>query len=543
AEELSKKFMEQNIELQHEIETFRSKLDYIVTYINQKLDQQKTTTTTLSSLSIHQLVFETMQQTERKLLEFKLKFISQQEENDLLKYLMEKSQNISDIEQTKLFSIIQQRSLEREIDLVRQELEITEKKTIQFEQTFDNSDEGIKFHMENLKLKCDVLHKHILTCSQRLDDINKQNLMKLTNENQILKYRHKQKIFEFYFSYDFFFCNKNIELEFELLRLRERYNELIEHTNTLKYELNNVQKQLHEKEKIEPNLNVVLEKERRRADEFENDYKSLKIKYDDVCERIRIATHQLEHVQIVLEETPRRCERLEKEKSEINAQSEYLSQNVLNVTSKYKDKLNIIKVRCDGIRESVIVTKIFDVKIIPSDHSLSDEYENRYLYELQQERKELMRKMQNENEQMQQKLSESMRRSTINSLVQENPTNYTYSNSQIQTNVLRCAHCFAPKLNDLYTRFCTECGLSWQKLTHNPPDNYSTRILCPHCKSTNPIHLRTCYMCENVLIPTSTSPEKRTSISIPTISKQTNTMMITCSKCFRLNNPNARFCD
>ncbi|CAF1566137.1 unnamed protein product, partial [Rotaria sp. Silwood1] len=49
AEELSKKFMEQNIELQHEIEIFRSKLDYIVTYINQKLDQQKTTTTTLSS--------------------------------------------------------------------------------------------------------------------------------------------------------------------------------------------------------------------------------------------------------------------------------------------------------------------------------------------------------------------------------------------------------------------------------------------------------------------------------------------------------------
>ncbi|CAF3970631.1 unnamed protein product, partial [Rotaria sp. Silwood1] len=43
--------------------------------------------------------------------------------------------------------------------------------------------------------------------------------------------------------------NKNIELEFELLRLRERYNELIEHTNTLKYELNNAQKQLHEKEK------------------------------------------------------------------------------------------------------------------------------------------------------------------------------------------------------------------------------------------------------------------------------------------------------
>ncbi|CAF1496059.1 unnamed protein product [Rotaria sp. Silwood1] len=218
----------------------------------------------------------------------------------------------------------------------------------------------------------------------------------------------------------------------------------------------------------------------------------------------------------------------------------YIPRDIANTG---KVTIKAIAVSRDGIRESVIVTKIFDVKIIPSDHSLSDEYENRYLYELQQERKELMRKMQNENEKMQQKLSESMRRSTIDSLVQENPTNYTYSNSQIQTNVLRCAHCFAPKSNDLYTRFCTECGLSWQKLTHNPPDNYSTRILCPHCKSRNSIHLRTCYICENVLIPTSTSPEKRTSISVPTISKQTNTMMMTCSKCFRLNNPTARFCD
>ncbi|CAF4312542.1 unnamed protein product, partial [Rotaria magnacalcarata] len=47
---------------------------------------------------------------------------------------MEKSQNISDIEHSQLFAIIKQRSLEREIDLVRQELEITEKKTVEFEQ-------------------------------------------------------------------------------------------------------------------------------------------------------------------------------------------------------------------------------------------------------------------------------------------------------------------------------------------------------------------------------------------------------------------------
>ncbi|CAF3708796.1 unnamed protein product [Rotaria sp. Silwood1] len=189
------------------------------------------------------------------------------------------------------------------------------------ESNIDNKNIELEFELLRLRERYNELIEHTNTLKYELNNAQKQ-------------LHEKEK-------------NKHIELEFELLRLRERYSELIEHTNTLKYELNNAEKQLHEKEKIEPNLNVDLEKERRRADEFENDYKSLKIKYDDVCERIRIATHQLEHVQIVLEETSRRCEQLEKEKSEINAQSEYLSQNVLNVTSKYKDKLNTIKVRLE----------------------------------------------------------------------------------------------------------------------------------------------------------------------------------------------------
>ncbi|CAF4081244.1 unnamed protein product, partial [Rotaria sp. Silwood1] len=73
--------------------------------------------------------------------------------------------------------------------------------------------------------------------------------------------------------------------------------------------------------------------------------------------------------------------------------------------------------------------------------------------------------------------------------------------------------------------------------------------ICTNCKSTIPFNSNTCVVCETPVSkepqqrPTSQNQEKRTSISIPTISKQTNTMMITCSKCFRLNNPNARFCD
>ena len=89
-----------------------------------------------------------------------------------------------------------------------------------------------------------------------------------------------------------------------------------------------------------------------------------------------------------------------------------------------------------------------------------------------------------------------MYRSTMDSVLQENLSHHSYSNSHIQTNHVeqstdvlrliiqddeilfnfkfifcRCAHCFAPKTNDLYTRFCTECGLPWQKLTQISSNN------------------------------------------------------------------------
>lgn len=55
--------------------------------ISKKCDQEKTAATS-SLVSIIQATFEQMQQTEMKLLELQLKSASQQEENDLLKYLV-----------------------------------------------------------------------------------------------------------------------------------------------------------------------------------------------------------------------------------------------------------------------------------------------------------------------------------------------------------------------------------------------------------------------------------------------------------------------
>lgn len=41
----------------------------------------------------------------------------------------------------------------------------------------------------------------------------------------------------------------------------------------------------------------------------------------------------------------------------------------------------------DGIRESGVVTKKFDVQVVETDRSPSDEHENKFMYELQQEKK------------------------------------------------------------------------------------------------------------------------------------------------------------
>lgn len=40
----------------------------------------------------------------------------------------------------------------------------------------------------------------------------------------------------------------------------------------------------------------------------------------------------------------------------------------------------------NGVKESPIVTEMFNIRVIPSDHVQSEEYENRILQELQLER-------------------------------------------------------------------------------------------------------------------------------------------------------------
>ncbi|CAF4354444.1 unnamed protein product, partial [Adineta steineri] len=88
--------------------------------------------------------------------------------------------------------------------------------------------------------KCDVLRQHILTCNRRLNEAMKQLPDEFMDDNEISKH---EKNFEIR-------GNNTIQLENELSLLREQYNELLQYSNTIKFELDNARKQLHEQNTV-----------------------------------------------------------------------------------------------------------------------------------------------------------------------------------------------------------------------------------------------------------------------------------------------------
>ncbi len=76
--------MQQNVELQRELETLRAKLEYTFTLLNEKLDNQSNP----SSSSVIQMAIDQMRQSDARLQELQLKSSTQQDENDILRYLV-----------------------------------------------------------------------------------------------------------------------------------------------------------------------------------------------------------------------------------------------------------------------------------------------------------------------------------------------------------------------------------------------------------------------------------------------------------------------
>lgn len=152
---------------------------------------------------------------------------------------------------------------------------------------------------------------------------------------------------------------------------------------------------------------------------------------------------------------------------------------------------------------------------------------------------------------------------------------------QKETDFLRCAHCLAPRPSDPFARFCQECGSAVPPVPGRrlPPPEGAQMGLCVECKTMVPLNTPTCIVCE-APIPPQLQPQASIRMKGKILCRSCGTgnpinikhcvtcetrlpdtqgsvysddfvppppspevKMLTCSKCGRVNNRNARFCD
>ncbi|NXJ94757.1 DZAN1 protein, partial [Corythaixoides concolor] len=152
---------------------------------------------------------------------------------------------------------------------------------------------------------------------------------------------------------------------------------------------------------------------------------------------------------------------------------------------------------------------------------------------------------------------------------------------QRETDFLKCAHCSAPRLSDPLAHFCQECGSPIPPVPvrrfpppegaqmapclecgHLVPMNTPTcivcespiapqlqpqtdicikgKVICQACGTGNPLHHKHCVTCESKL-PEIQTPMFGGDAPPPYHSQQQKT--VSCSKCNRVNQYDARFCD
>ncbi|XP_078714735.1 double zinc ribbon and ankyrin repeat-containing protein 1 [Lampetra fluviatilis] len=149
---------------------------------------------------------------------------------------------------------------------------------------------------------------------------------------------------------------------------------------------------------------------------------------------------------------------------------------------------------------------------------------------------------------------------------------------QKELEYLKCPKCLAARPSDPFALFCQECGCTLPPVPgpSQPPPKAEKMILCLSCKSMVPTNTPNCIVCE-VPIPGKTPPQAskdmvlckacgtgnpanvkhcvtcetrlpETPMAFSTISvapppQTTDKRLLNCSKCGRLNNSDARFCD
>ncbi|XP_062912468.1 double zinc ribbon and ankyrin repeat-containing protein 1 isoform X3 [Mobula hypostoma] len=151
----------------------------------------------------------------------------------------------------------------------------------------------------------------------------------------------------------------------------------------------------------------------------------------------------------------------------------------------------------------------------------------------------------------------------------------------METDFLKCVSCFAPRPSDPFARFCQECGSPVPPVPGRrllPPEG-AQMGLCVECKTMIPLNTPTCIVCEAPVTPQlvpqasirlqgkiicrscgtgnpaniqhcvtcetklSESPKPFLSgdYAVPLPSQEGK--LLSCSKCSRVNNTDARFCD
>ncbi|XP_072121826.1 double zinc ribbon and ankyrin repeat-containing protein 1 isoform X2 [Mobula birostris] len=113
----------------------------------------------------------------------------------------------------------------------------------------------------------------------------------------------------------------------------------------------------------------------------------------------------------------------------------------------------------------------------------------------------------------------------------------------METDFLKCVSCFAPRPSDPFARFCQECGSPVPPVPGRrllPPEGAQGKIICRSCGTGNPANIQHCVTCETKL---SESPKPFLSgdHAVPLPSQEGK--LLSCSKCSRVNNTDARFCD
>ncbi|XP_078086277.1 double zinc ribbon and ankyrin repeat-containing protein 1 isoform X1 [Mustelus asterias] len=152
---------------------------------------------------------------------------------------------------------------------------------------------------------------------------------------------------------------------------------------------------------------------------------------------------------------------------------------------------------------------------------------------------------------------------------------------QRETDFLKCMCCLAPRPSDPFARFCQECGSPVPPVPGRrlPPPEGAQMGLCVECKTMVPLNTPTCIVCEAPIMP-QLKPEASIRLKDKIICRSCGTgnpanvqhcltcetrlsgslkphfngdsnpplpsregKMLACSKCGRVNNTNARFCD